>query len=125
MLSSHSFMALLATPFFSQGVAMTHDRTKAHEALLEHLTEALSARAEKALADRIALRNAVCAFVAVEQSRGTPLERLIEDVTALLREAETEADVSSEELGRVLVTWCVEFNLAASLAVPPVGGLLA
>jgi hypothetical protein len=95
---------------------MTDESAKEHMQLLEHLTAALTERTEKAIADRIALRNAVCAYVAVEQSRGTSLNDLIVEVSAILRKAEAEADASSDELAAQLIAWCIQFN---QTVVPP------
>ena len=97
---------------------MTDERAKEHEQLLERLTAALTERTEKAIADRIALRNAVCAYVAVEQGRGKPLEELLVEVSAILRKAEAEADASSDELARQLLAWCIQFNQSRTPPVP-------
>lgn len=97
---------------------MTDESVKEHRELLDHLTAALTERTQKAIADRIALRNAVCAYVAVEQGRGTSLADLILEVSAILQKAEAEADASSDELARQLVAWCIQFNQPIG---PPVG----
>ena len=99
---------------------MTDEGTKEQKHLLEHLTAALTERTEKAIADRIVLRNAVCAYVAVEQRRGTSLEDLIVEVSTILRKAEAEADASSDELARQLVAWCIQFNQTVARVEPSV-----
>ena len=101
---------------------MTDETVKEHEQLLEHLTAALTERTEKAISDRIALRNAVCSYVAVEQSRGKSLADLIFEVETILRKAEAESDTSSEDLARQLVAWCIQFN--QSIAPPTASGTL-
>ena len=104
---------------------MTDESAKEHKQLLDHLTAALKERTEKAISDRIALRDAVCAYVALEQSRGKALGDLIDEVSTILRKAEAEAATSSDELASQLVAWCIEFNGSIVPSVPAAGGLVS
>ena len=56
--------------------------------LLARLTDVLTATTEAAIAARVYLRNAVCDFVAVEQARGMPIDKVIQVVWDILRKAE-------------------------------------
>ena len=70
---------------------------------------------QAATADRIDLRDAVCAYLEVEQARGTTITRVIQILEEILRNAEQRAERTSEaganlsnELANQLVAWCVE-----------------
>jgi hypothetical protein len=95
---------------------MTHK--KARRALLDQLSTALSEKTQTAITNRIALRDAVCEYVASEKLNGTPLAKVIETVKAILRNAEEAASTASDELAQQLVDWCVEFHRAAGLLTP-------
>ena len=102
------------------------DKTgKEHRALLTQLGTALSEKTKTAIASRIALRDAVCAYVAAETASGVSLETLIQSVKKILRRAEKGAASASDELAQQLVDWCVEFHRAAGAVVPGPAGLLS
>ena len=73
-------------------------------------TSVLSEAADAAIAARINLRNAVCAFVAAEEARGISLKTVIQTVKDVLRAAEKDATKSTDELAVQLVNWCREFH---------------
>lgn len=97
---------------------MTDKTEQEYRALFAQLNEVLTDRAHAATGDRATLRDAVCAYVAAEQARGTTLESVIHTVEAILRktkEAGASATDATErregddgDLARQLVAWCVE-----------------
>lgn len=91
---------------------------KAHDILLAQLTTVLSERTEAAIEARVALRDAVCALVAVEHARGVALTAVIQTVKEILRNAENGSAKAGDELAIQLVDWCVEFHGGATLAGP-------
>ncbi len=92
------------------------DKTeKEYRTLLTELNRVLTDRAHAATGDRITLRDAVCAYVAVEQARGTTLESVIQTVEAILRKAKEAAvggadstDRRAGDLAKELVAWCLD-----------------
>ena len=89
---------------------MTVGKKDEQETLLSELSNVLSERREAAVAARIDLRDAVCAYVAVEQARGMPLATVIQTVKEILQAAESEAGTATDELAVQLIDWCVEFH---------------
>ena len=87
---------------------MTSDHKKEHDALLSELSSILSEKTEEAITARISLRDAVCAYVALEHARGTPLASVIQTVKGILTAAEAEGAKVSEEQAVQLIDWCVE-----------------
>ena len=83
---------------------------KEQDALLAALTNVLTEKTEEAITARISLRDAVCAYVALEHGRGTPLASVIQTVKGILTAAEAEGAKASEELAIQLIDWCVEFH---------------
>ncbi|HUQ48391.1 MAG TPA: hypothetical protein VM053_09135 [Gemmatimonadaceae bacterium] len=78
--------------------------------LLSELNTVVSERTEAAVADRIALRDAVCRYVESEQMRGTSLPAIILAVKEILREAERDPADIPDELAEQLVEWCRQFE---------------
>ncbi len=83
--------------------------------LLANINNVITDQAQTVTGDRIALRDAVCAYLEAEQARGTPRARVIQILEEILRNAEQrEARTSdaganpSGELAGQLVAWCVE-----------------
>jgi hypothetical protein len=96
---------------------MTDKSKPEHRKLATELDRVLSFRTQEAITDRTTLRDAVCAYVDAERLRGILLADLIETVNEILRKAEVGAALKSDgeadrddELGRQLVTWCLEFH---------------
>ncbi len=89
---------------------MTDQSEREYQDLLGELNAVLSDRTESAVADRIALRDAVCHYVEAEQSRGTPLAHIITTVKEILREAEPDSANVPDELAEQLVEWCRHFH---------------
>lgn len=101
------------------------DKTeKEYRTVLTELNKVLSDRTGAATSNRITLRDAVCAYVAVEQARGTTLKIVIETLKEILREAEQVAASATaaterrdDDLAQQLVAWCLEF-VAAGRRMP-------
>ena len=91
---------------------------KEHDALLSELSSILSEKTEGAIAARISLRDAVCAYVAVEHARGVPLATVIQTVKEILRAAAKDAIKATDELAVQLIDWCVEFHRPKGPAKP-------
>jgi len=87
--------------------------------LLAELTAVIADKTHEASAASIALRNAVCAYVAAEHSRGTPLESVVETVKQILRKAERETARAPAHLAQQLVDWCHEFHPDGASDAPP------
>lgn len=78
--------------------------------LLAELSAVIAEKTHEATADSIALRDAVCAYVAAEHSRGTPLASVVETVKQILRKAERETAPAPAQLAQQLIDWCHEFH---------------
>ena len=77
--------------------------------------EKLLTDADTAIKDRIALRDAVCAYYGSERRNGVSLERILLSVTEMLDRAEAritgiEGKNGQEELAQRLIDWCVELD---------------
>ena len=119
-------MALLATPSHSQGVIVSVKTELEYRILFEKLNKVLTERTDDALGHRIKLRDAVCAYVTVEQARGTAIDRVIHAVDAILRKAEEGAAVGAETmklrdeaLASRLVYWCIAFGTNGASGAAP------
>lgn len=98
---------------------MVEKANKEYRRLLAELSATVASRTREAAADSIALRDAVCAYVAVEHARGTRLEDVVESVTEILAKAENASGQSDSELAQQLVDWCHEFHPdGASVGAP-------
>ena len=87
-------------------------RKKPDQALAAEL-EKLLTDADTAIKDRIALRDAVCAYCKAERANGISLEKILISVTEILERAEArvtgiEGQDGQHELARQLVEWCVD-----------------
>ena len=98
---------------------MSDKSKKERAALLFQVHRILVKKTEAAAADRVKLRDAVCAFVFAEQHKGTSLRGMIQTIWEILEKAEKSASVTSPKhvappetrnLARQLVEWCVEFH---------------
>ena len=83
---------------------------KEYDALLEQLSSVIAEKTDAAIDARIALRDAVCAFVAVEQARGMPLSLVITTVNEILARVQAGVGKATDALARQLIDWCVEFH---------------
>ena len=83
---------------------------KEYDALLEQLTSAIGEKTDAAIVARIALRDAVCAFVQVEQARGMALSLVIKAVKDILAKVQSGVGKATDELAQQLIDWCVEFH---------------
>jgi len=91
---------------------------KEYDALLEQLTSVIAEKTDAAIAARIELRDAVCAFVAVEQARGMPLSLVITTVKEILARVQTGVGKASDELAKQLIDWCIEFHQSRLAPTP-------
>jgi hypothetical protein len=91
---------------------------KERDALLEQLSSVIAEKTEAAITARIALRDAVCAFVAVEQRRGMPLSAVITAVKDILAKVQSGVGKATDELAQQLIDWCVEFHLVGKPIAP-------
>lgn len=89
---------------------MTEESEIEYRVLLSELNTVLSERTETAVANRIALRDAVCRYVDAEQSRETPVSTIILTVKGILRDAEPDGAGVPDELAEQLVEWCRQFH---------------
>ncbi len=83
--------------------------------LLASINAIITDQVQAATADHIGLRDAVCAYLEVEQARGTTLTRVIQIVEEILRKAEQREPGAGNasancdrDLAKQLVAWCVE-----------------
>ena len=88
--------------------------------LFSELTGFLSDAAEAAIAARVKLRDAVCAFVRAEEARGISLKAVIQTVKEILSAAEKNASHSTDDLAVQLVNWCREFYKSSRPMEPAV-----
>lgn len=101
-----------------QGVPVTNK--KEHEALLAEVEKLLS-DADTAIKDRVALRDAVCAYFAAERERGESLDSIVTSVEDMLDRAEARASGringhdGQRELAQQLIDWCIELDRAGKL----------
>lgn len=87
--------------------------------ILTELNRTLFDSTESATRDRINLRDAVCAYIAAEQARGTSLGKITQIVKDILAKAEDAATgaaapigLCDDDLAQQLVDWCGEFYSA-------------
>ena len=94
---------------------------KEYGKMLTELSAVIADKTHEASTDSIALRDAVCTYVAAEHSMGTPLESVVETVKQILRKAERDTARAPAQLAQQLVDWCHEFHPdGASVEPPPV-----
>ncbi len=97
------------------GADRTVKTEEEYRKLLANINNVITNQAQTVTGDRIALRDAVCAYLEAEQARGTPRARVIQILEEILRNAEQRAERTSNaganlsgELANQLVAWCVE-----------------
>ena len=102
------------------GADRTVKTEEEYRKLLANINNVITNQAQSAIGDRIALRDAVCAYLEVEQARGTSRTRVIQILEEILRKAEQHAPRASNasaghdgDLARQLVAWCFEFRRKA------------
>jgi hemerythrin len=91
------------------------ERDEKHRKLRTAFNAVVSARTHAAIDDRVSLRDAVCAYLAAEQARGSTVESVVQTVKEILRKAEDGAADTHDELAEHLVDSCLGFNLAPGL----------
>lgn len=86
---------------------MTDEEKKHHRTLLAALNDALSAGTHAAINDRITLRDAVCAYLAAEQARGSPVQSVLQTVKDILSKAHQGRAATNDELAEQIVDSCL------------------
>ena len=81
-----------------------------YRAVLDEAEKLLTEATTTAVTDRIALRDAVCAYLIVEQRNGSSTESVRKSIEAILIRAEVRVGKLNghEELARELVDWCLD-----------------
>ena len=87
------------------------------ETSLAELNRVLSARTDAASGERVALREAVCAYLVAERARGTSLSDFTRTLKQLLRKAAVGGPAVADELAHQLVDWCMKFPLSPERAL--------
>lgn len=95
---------------------------KEYQELLAEAEELLSDRTNEAIHDRIALRDAVCAYLESERSQGVSLEVIRQSVEGILKRAEARAaggngSDGQRELAQQLIDWCVQLIQGPRLGI--------
>ena len=98
---------------------MTKEPDREYRRLLAELTSTLANKTRAAARHSVALRDAVCEYVSVEHTKGTPLAEVIQTVKEILRKAEAGAAQTSDDLAQQLIDWCHEFHPGGSAAMTP------
>ena len=83
-----------------------------YRVLLAEAEKLLADSTNKAIKDRIELRNAVCAYLDAERKRGASLPTVLHSVEAILERAEVRAGSTNghRELAKQLIDWCLELD---------------
>ena len=81
-----------------------------YRVLLDEAERLLTDATSTALTDRIGLRDAVCAYFAAEQSKGSSIESVRRSIEAILIRAEVRVGKLNghEALAKELVDWCID-----------------
>ena len=105
---------------------MSDKTEQEYRKLFEKLNQILTERTDAAIGHRIKLRDAVCDYVLIEQTRGIPIDRVIEAVGAILRRADAAAangaealKLRDEALASQLVYWCIAFGTSGESGTAP------
>ena len=79
--------------------------------LLDQAEKLLTDATNAATHDRIELRDAVCAYLAAEQTKGSSIESVRNSVEAILIRAEVRVGKLNghKELAKDLVDWCLDY----------------
>ena len=94
---------------------MTHEEQRQHRTLLAALQGAISAGTHAAINDRIALRDAVCAYLAAEQARGSTIQSVVQTVKDILSKADEDRADTNDELAEQLVDSCLDYYRSLGL----------
>lgn len=81
-----------------------------YRVLLDEAEKLLTDATHTALTDRIGLRDAVCAYLAVEQDKGSSIDSVRRSIEAILIRAEVRVGKLNghEALAKELVDWCLD-----------------
>lgn len=94
---------------------MTDEKTKQHRTLVAAASDALSAGTHAAISDRKTLRDAVCAYLAAEQARGSTVESIVQTVKDILSKANGERADTNDQLAEQLVDSCLGYYRSTGL----------
>ena len=107
------FQAILATPSY-KGVSVTDE--KDYRTLLAEAQKALANGTNEAIADRIALRDAVCDYFTAQRAKGATIGSILATVEDLLTEATARSGDRNgipdghHELARLIIDWCIQLD---------------
>ena len=76
---------------------------------LGQVNHALAIGTKAAIRDRITLRDAICAYLAAEQARGTPLAHITQTLIDVLKKSDKD---TADETTREFVDWCMKFRVS-------------
>ena len=87
--------------------------------LLAEAEKLLTDSSNTAIRDRIKLRDAVCAYLAVQRAKGTALTTVLHSVEEILKRAEGRVvgNGGHRERAQQLIDWCVELNRSGKLRI--------
>lgn len=86
---------------------------------MSEVEEFLADSTSEALADRIELRDAVCAYLLAEQAKGVQLKKVLKSVEAIIERAmaRTGEIDGHKELAQQLIDWCVALDRTVDLKI--------
>ena len=95
---------------------------KEYQALLVEAAGLLFERTHEAIHERIALRDAVCAYLAAERSQGVPLELICKSVERILKRAGARSPNGDGRDGphafaQQLIDWCAQPDQAPEVKI--------
>lgn len=97
------------------------DKTEYHT-LVAEAEALLSSSTNAAIRDRISLRDAICAYLAVERAGGSSIEMVLKTVEEILKRAEDTVAAAGgmdghQQLAQKLIDWCIELDRTRSLRI--------
>jgi hypothetical protein len=90
-----------------------------YRAFLAEAEKLLADSTNKAIRDRMELRDAVCAFFIAERKRGASLPTVLNSVEGIRKRAEMRVRTPNghKELAQQLIDWCMEVDSVGELKV--------
>ena len=88
---------------------MADKDTKHSPTSLAQVNHALAIGTKAAIRDRIVLRDAICAYLAAEQARGTPLAHITQTLIDVLKKSDRD---TTDETTQEFVDWCMKFRVS-------------
>lgn len=93
-----------------------------YRVLLAEAERLLTDATNTAINDRAELRDAVCAYAAAEQVKGSSIDSIRNSIEAILKRAEVRVGKldGHKELARDLLHWCLEQSGSGNPGIGPV-----